>query len=756
MKQMPADIIDLVLIGGGHAQIAVLKSFGMKPLDGVRLTLVTDVLMAPYSGMLPGHVEGHHSVEDMHIDLLKLARFAGARLIKNAVTDIDFVNQNIVLEGGLNLYYDVLSLNSGAVPDAESIPGTGAYGITVKPISHFLEKMPPVSALTGDIAVIGGGAAGCELAISLTHHYQLADKPFICHLFSRSKRLLPTAPEKASRIMARALLDNDIALHLGASVQSLKQDGVILEKGDDIPARHIFVVTAARPADWVKRLAIAHCEDGYIQVRPTLQLMEYDNVFAAGDIASICGEKREKAGVFAVRAGPYLADNLRRFIHASPLKSFRPQSRYLALIGLGGKNALAIRGRFVARGALWWHLKNWIDRRFIQKFNQLPEMKSLASPLPALARTLSDTIKKDGFECSGCGAKAGADILSEALTAACQMARDKGADPGYLPPSGITLDSGTIRLPRELLQEGAENASLSQSIDFLSQHISDAYLFGRIATLHALSDIFVAGGKPLAALALVSVQRTRPEMQKSDLTLMLCGALEELAAHKTRLIGGHTTVAPEAMLGFAVTGVPDNLPAPPLPEDADIALILTKPIGIGVILAAEMRGLCPAASYEAAIEVMLSSNAGAAELITTHAPFAQMTDVTGFGLARHGLNLMQRAGFSGMALSLDRIPLIKGAATLSGKGISSSLYPHNAGNIALNGAAMLGDGARPTIDLLFDPQTSGGILAALPRQKAEEICRKLRKAGYKQAAIIGQLTHNNAGITLIKTDKADS
>jgi len=329
------------------------------------------------------------------------------------------------------------------------------------------------------------------------------------------------------------------------------------------------------------------------------------------------------------------------------------------------------------------------------------------------------------------------------------MARGKGADPHYLPPSGITLDHGTIQLPRNMPQK----ANLNQSVDFLSQHISDAYLFGRIAALHALSDIFVAGDKPLAAQALVTVQRTRPKMQKSDLTLMLCGAIEELAAHETSLTGGHTTVASEAMLGFSVTAIADEDGAcPPLPEGEDIALILTKPIGIGVILAAEMRGLGPAASYEAAIEVMLTSNAGAADIILSHAPFAHMTDVTGFGLARHTMNLMQRAGFSGIMLSLDSIPLITGAAALSAKGISSSLYPHNAGNIALNGASMLGDGGRPIIDLLFDPQTSGGVLAALPRQKAEEICRKLHKAGYKQAAIIGHLTHDQAGITLKKTD----
>ena len=219
MKQTPADMIDLVLIGGGHAQIAVLKSFGMNPVAGVRLTLVTDVMLAPYSGMLPGYVEGHHSLEDMHIDLLKLARFAGARLIKRAVKDIDFDKQNIVLEGDLNLFYDVLSINCGAVPAAEAIIGTDAHAITVKPISRFLEKMPVPAELHGDIAVIGGGAAGCELAISLQRHYSRAGTPARCHLFSRSARLLPTAPKAASAHMQNALTQNQITLHQNIAVR---------------------------------------------------------------------------------------------------------------------------------------------------------------------------------------------------------------------------------------------------------------------------------------------------------------------------------------------------------------------------------------------------------------------------------------------------------------------------------------------------------------------------------------------------------
>ena len=746
MKQTPTEMIDLVLIGGGHAQIAVLKSFGMNPVAGLRLTLVTDVMQAPYSGMLPGYVEGHHSLEDMHIDLLKLARFAGARLIKRAVKNIDFDKQNIVLEDDLNLFYDVLSINCGAVPAAEAIIGTDAHALTVKPISRFLEKMPAPAELRGDIAVIGGGAAGCELAISLQRHYSDAGTPANYHLFSRSARLLPTAPKAASMHMQQALEKSQITLHQNMAVREITQNSVITEDGSEIPAAHIFVVTAARPASWISNLSLSHCEAGYIQVWPTLQTIEYDNVFAAGDVASMIGKEREKAGVFAVRAGPYLAANLRAFIEQGTLKNFHPQSRYLALIGLGGRQALAIRGNLVAKGAFWWHLKQWIDTRFMRKFTQLPEMHMPQPARPALADKLAPQQPSDSFECAGCGAKAGADVLSDALEEARKLAIKNGVLPRYLPPSGIALDYGTLPLPKE----SADITGFSQSVDFLSQHISDAYLFGRIAALHALSDVFVAGDKPIAAQAIVTLERARPEMQKSDLTLMLSGALEELAAHHTQLIGGHTTVSGEAMLGFAVTGISRAKPAPPRLADDDYLLLLSKPIGIGVILAAEMRGHCPTEAYEAAMDTMLSSNASAAELILKAAPSALMTDVTGFGLARHGLNLMQRMGCSGMVLWPDKLPLITGAQALAADHIRSNLYSHNRKDIHLSGGANLGAEYSAIIDLLFDPQTSGGVLAALPRRIATEICGKMQIVGYEQAAIIGKLSPRHEGIILEK------
>ena len=233
--------------------------------------------------------------------------------------------------------------------------------------------------------------------------------------------------------------------------------------------------------------------------------------------------------------------------------------------------------------------------------------------------------------------------------------------------------------------------------------------------------------------------------------MMLSGALEELAAHHTHLIGGHTTVGSEAMLGFAVTGLSrGGKPSPALAKTEEVMLVLTKPIGIGIILAAEMRGICQSDSYDAALTAMLASNARAADIIIGTAPSAVMTDVTGFGLARHGLNLAQSAGVAGMELWLDSLPLLKGAKKLAASGTRSSLFSNNRQDIAIQGGAMLGKEYSPIVELLFDPQTSGGILAALPRSKANEICGKLREAGYIQAEIIGRLNQTQSGITVVK------
>ncbi len=743
LRDTYSSYIDLVMVGGGHAQVQALKAFGMKPETGVRLTLITDVLNTPYSGMLPGHIEGIWSDQDMYINLVKLARFAGARLIHQSVKFINTDTKTIYLNNKIKLKYDVLSINCGAAPDLNSIPGAELYAVAVKPISLFLNKLPPARAISGPVCIIGAGAAGAELALAFRKRYGASAD---IHLIGRSERVLPTRSRRTSLLLTRALKQNNITLHLGKAVTQITANDIHFFDETTLAYNHIFLVTSARPADWLNGLTVTKDRDGYIQVSNSLQSVSNKYIFAAGDIASIASYPREKAGVFAVRAGRVLCHNLRAFIRGEELRTWQPQRQYLALIGLGNGRALASWGTFSSAGHIWWKLKAFIDRRFMKKFSALPEMSESAAPLPVLARQIGRISERsDAMFCAACGAKTGADTLQAALQAACEMAADAGADPDYLPLQSINTDQAEVKVP-------TGTRSLSQSVDYISQHISDLFCFGRIAALHSLSDIFVAGHQPLSALATVILRRDHKDLQADDLAQMLAGSLIELSRHQTKLVGGHTSIADHAGLGFAITGM---APKPEAQNEQDTTsgmefdLLLTKPLGTGVILAAEMRQLCPADSYESAVRVMLHSNFHASQIISQF-PQAVMTDVTGFGLGRHALNLAQKVSAIGVTLFPEACPFITGALSLSAKGVQSSAFTAN--QLDLTESVL--DPHSPSAKLMFDPQTSGGILAAVPHIQTRDCLQRLHHSGYRHATVVGHVSEQ-PGLKFKKEMKAE-
>src|SRR4051812_33715172 len=157
---------DLVLVGGGHAHVHVLKSFGMKPMPGVRLTLIGRDIETPYSGMIPGFVAGTYSFDECHIDLARLAAWTGARLIHAEATGLDVANRQVLLKGRPSVSYDLLSIDVGSSPSVKAIPGAAKHATSVKPIAElghrwlaFLERMKKWRGPLR-IAVIGGGAGG--------------------------------------------------------------------------------------------------------------------------------------------------------------------------------------------------------------------------------------------------------------------------------------------------------------------------------------------------------------------------------------------------------------------------------------------------------------------------------------------------------------------------------------------------------------------------------------------------------------------
>ena len=708
---------DLVLVGGGHSHVHVLKSFGMKPMPGVRVTLIGRDIETPYSGMIPGFVAGLYSFDECHIDLARLAAWTGTRLIQAEAIGLDRVNRQVLLKDRPPVSYDLVSLDVGAAPSLDAIPGAAEHATPVKPIAElgrrwlaFVERMKdrrdPLR-----IAVIGGGAGGVELALAIDHrlHAIVAGAKIDVALITRGEILAGNAAS-ARRAMLAILARRAIRLVENTSTTAIEPGAVRLETGERLEADDVFVVTEASASDWFAGTGLPLDDRGFFVVAPTLRSTGDDHVFAVGDCATVLAHPRPKAGVFAVRQGPPLANNLRRALLGRELRPFTPQSRYLSIIGTGDGRALATRGAWSVEGAWVWRWKDYIDRKWMRMYREPPakpmDMSArTAAPDPALADAEAKRLLADiGMRCGGCGAKVGASVLARVL-----------ARLGPSPGAGVTIgleaadDAAMIEVPA--------GQALVQSVDFFRTFLDDPFVFGEVAAVHALGDVWAMGARPHSALALAVVPAAAERLMEEDLFQMLSGARRVLDQAGCALIGGHSGEGPEAALGFSVNGLVD--PARALRKSGlqpGDKLVLTKPLGTGVIFAAAMRGVAHGTWIASALASMRQPSSAAAEVLVTAGAHA-CTDVTGFGLAGHLAEMVRASGAVSVDLHLDALPALDGAVELFAQGFASSLQPENLR------ARHLIDGMdshahHPKLPLLFDPQTAGGLLAAISPESA--------------------------------------
>jgi selenide,water dikinase len=328
--------------------------------------------------------------------------------------------------------------------------------------------------------------------------------------------------------------------------------------------------------------------------------------------------------------------------------------------------------------------------------------------------------------CGGCAAKVEASALAAALARLPKPPVDASVRIGLAERD----DAALLQLPR--------GDQVLATIDAFRAFTDDPYLIGRVAALNAASDLWAKGVTPRFALAQVSVPEAEPARAEETLYQVMAGARAALEADGVTLVGGHTTTGPELVVGFAVWGFAASADAlirigGAAPGDQ---LLLTKPLGTGVVLQADMRGLARGEWVEATAASMLRSNGAAARAMVALRPSAA-TDVTGFGLAGH-LGEMLRASKGSAVLDLAAIPALPGARALLGRGIRSTAHPENA---RARRAMLVEPDAtrRNTLDLLFDPQTSGGLLLAVPRECSQAMLSALRDAGDGAAAIIGEV-----------------
>ncbi|SEP54846.1 selenide, water dikinase SelD [Thalassovita taeanensis] len=719
---------DLVLIGGGHTHALVLRKWAMRPLPGTRVTVINPGPTAPYSGMLPGHIAGHYTRDELEIDLVRLARFAGVRLILDRATGLDPVTRSIRLENRAPLPYDVASVDIGITAEMPDLPGFAEHATGAKPLDTyaarwqaFLATARATGSAAGPVAVIGAGVAGVELAMAMAHALKQATGSADVTVIEASDQLSGLAPATQARLR-RALDEAGVTLRLSTRISQITADGPMLSGGTLLPAALTIGAAGARPHDWLQATPLP-LTDGFIDVGPTLQATGFADLFATGDCAHLTHAPRPKAGVFAVREAPILYHNLRARLTGHPLRPFHPQKDYLKLISLGGKSALAERYGRPFAGPLLWQLKNRIDRKFIDKFHDLPAMPHPDLP-PEITLGVTDVLKGNQPMCGGCGSKVGSATLTQALATLPSLHR-----PDVLTGAGDDAAVLAIGGTQQVI-----------TTDHLRAFTEDPALMARITAVHALGDVWSMGAAPQAALASIILPRMSDTLQRRTMTEIMTAATEVFHAAGAEIVGGHTTMGPELTIGFTVTGLTDHAITHAGAQPGDV-LILTRPLGTGTLLAAEMQSRARGRDIAAVLHAMAQSQAQSASILArAHA----MTDVTGFGLAGHLQAICQTSGTAAQ-IDLSALLFYDGALDLAATGIRSTLYPDNlaaapvvtANNIAADD---------PRVLLLHDPQTAGGLLAAVAADQADALLGKLHAAAIP-AARIGQLTDGPPTVT---------
>jgi selenide, water dikinase len=719
---------NVVLVGAGNAHLVFVKRFGMRRIPGVAVTLVSESGQIPYSAMVTGHIAGDYARDEITIDLVRLCASVGVRLVAERVQSIDPAQRRVHFAGRAPVSYDVLSLGVGSLPACSTEVVEAPTALAMRPMGPFLQKLANLeTSLSGkprpfQFVVVGGGASGCELALAI-HKRLGAVAGFRITVLQGNPQILPNFPSRVARAFHRAFDERGISVRVNARVRSSEDSSLVLENGDRVAFDAVLWATHAAPPRLLQGTGLALNAGGFLQVRDTLQSETDPAVFGTGDCVSfVSNPDLAKNGVYAVREGRVLFENVAAFLHERPLRRFRPRKWCLTLLNTADGQAVFTYGPFAFRNRWARRLKDRIDRAWIDKF----------IPVPMRAANARED-ESAQMRCGGCGSKISSDVLSAVL-----KRLDVADDPRILLGCRAGEDAAVHRFRPELYGSNPDQLVEVQTVDFFKAFVDDPYLFGRLAALHAVSDLYAMNARPFSALAIATLPYARGPVQEAQLFELLSGAMDTFKQLGVVLTGGHTTEGNELALGFAVTGHADE---PLLFQKGKLEpgdrLVLTKPLGSGALLAAWMRGACRAEWFQKLISSMLQANDFAAAIFARNGVKA-CTDITGFGLAGHLLEMLDA---SRVAARLDppRVPVHEGFAEVVVSGIVSTLQRDNAKmSCRITGAASL-----PA--WLFDPQTSGGLLAAVKPAALDSVLEQLAAAGCGARAVIGAVEALSAG-----------
>ena len=700
----------LVLAGGGHSHALVLRRWAMRPKQRPKglVTLVNRSSTTLYSGMVPGLIAGLYSPDQVAIDLRRLAAEAGVAFVEAEIQDLNTTNQLLGLEGRLPLPYSQLSLDVGAIsrplPPYQSLPTAGF--VPIKPLEPALAFLDNQDGNSSDpFHVVGSGLTGVEVALALRQRWPR--RPI--HLVAHADRLDPR--------LAKALQKADVII-VRQPAGSRSNRALKTSSGG-------LICSGSRAPGWLAASGLSCCaKTGRVLTNNKLQAIDHSTIFASGDCALVNTDPRPPSGVWAVRAAIPLAHNLEAACQNKPLRSWTPQREALQLLGGFQANrptAWAFWGSIqVGPHPLLWRWKQRIDRRFMKPFQP-----------SAMGNTERPDID-ESMLCRGCAAKLPAATLEAALSAAGVGGLAKDPEDAAVVP----------------IEAQGNRAPLLQSVDGFPALISDPWLNGRLTALHACSDLWACGASVQSTQAVVTLPLISPSIQQDLLAQTIAGIRSVLDPQKAVLIGGHTleerNPAPDPcslglQLVLSVQGSPNNSLWPKRGIKAGDQLLLSRPLGTGVLFAAAMAGAAAPADLDTALTQMQTSQHTLVEQLTAleqqhPGQLHAATDITGFGLLGHLGEMLGETAKDPEPLQIQldasSIPALPGVMGLLDAGHASSLAHANRRawsllkpqtpteqpppiRLNLSGCNREGKNHSALLELLIDPQTCGPLLISV-------------------------------------------
>lgn len=683
----------------------------MNPLPEVEVVLVSKEPWTPYSGMLPSRLAGWYRDEEMHFDLMNLCAQSGAVFLDDEAVRVDASGACVFLKHRPPLHYDIASLNIGITPDLPPGAMGHPHVLAVKPISRLLPQWARLwreRKAGARWVMVGAGAAGFELAVISSLCARSAAREGVPARGAGSEIVLLEAEydflpghSRAVREKARRLLEaHGAKLKLGARVAEVRGQELVMSSGERVAFDEAVFTTGARAPSWFRESGLPVDEQGFVRVDPELRVQGFPNLFAAGDCISFDSRPLPKSGVYAVREGPTLTENIRAVAMGNRrLRPYRPQWKTMALLTSGDHRAMMSYGNLNFEGRWVWNLKSRIDRRFMEKFGVRD-----VRPMTEAANT-----------CGGCGGKVSAadiSVLIARLRANPEFAR-------LLPEK--TEDVGLL-------------GDMVTSIDGFRSFTSDLYFFAQVGAWHALNDLFASGVKPTGVSVYAGMPEARPRLRRDKLQHLMAGVLSVLSKLGVPLLNAHTAVSHETTLVFSVSGKRESSFWVKSGARAGDVLIMTKPVGTGALLQAQMAGALPISAWDGLREHLLLSHEKIPTLLADCGVHA-CTDISGFGIAGH---LWEMAESSGVKLEIDSkaIAVLPGFAEVSRKGFRSALAEEN--RLAF-GEKFVGLRQEDS-ECLWDPQTHGPLVVAVEVRLAEQVLSRLKESGFPDAYKLGRVT----------------